>query len=318
MSLYSNSELQKYCYNRFMTTEDSMGRRQFLATLGRVALAVGFAGQALTESRENAEVANYRKLREFIDASISSNPDELGQATANFLGYVGRPGTPPPARPQVRWFHNAKTIPDVDDFIIKPEYDVVELDIRFNELEERLYVGHDRSDHSDIDPIDIYGRVVDASKHKTLKYDFKEPEAARRTIQAIDPDMPCVLNADLLENAGFGMTPQEFVDISEHLQNSLISIGIRGGGPSYNRKTISEFMQLAKNNPGREFILTANLISFMSSIDLLKEVLELPNTSLMMYRTADLLLTEAHVDSIIKNFDPAKRPGLLQGTYFDP
>ncbi len=301
-----------------MSNEDRMGRRQFLRTLGRTAVFVGFAGHALTESRENAEVANYRKLREFLDGSISSNSVELGHATSNFLGYLSDPDTPPLKRPQVRWFHNAKTIPDVDDFIIKPEYDVVELDIRFNELEERLYVGHDRSNHSDIDPIDIYGRVVEASKRKTLKYDFKEPEAARRTIQVIDPDMPCVLNADLLQNDDFGMTPQEFVDISEHLQNSLISIGIKGGGPSYTRKIISEFMQLAKNNPRREFILTANLISFMSSIDLLKEVLSLPNTSLMMYRTLDLLLTEAHVDWIIKNFDPIKRPGLLQGTYFDP
>lgn len=300
-----------------MSAESHIDRRQFLGKLVRAAAFVGVAGSALTESRQQIHAANYKKLREFLDGTASS-PVELGHATVNFLEYIKKaPDTPAPDRHQVRWFHNANTFPKIDVFIDKPEYDVAELDIRFNESEERLYVGHDRSDHSDMDPIDIYGRVVEASKRKTLKYDFKEPEAARRTIQAIDPEVPCVLNADLLDNDDFGMAPQEFVDLSEHLPKSLVSIGIKDGAYAYNRKIISEFIQLARNNPGREFILTANIINFMSALDLIKEVLELPNTSLMMYRTLDLLLTEEHVDSIKREFDPIKHSGLLQRTYFD-
>ncbi len=283
---------------------EMFSRRSFLRGVGYLVGIAAF-GLALPESRGLDREANRNELAEFLNRQIE-NPEVLGPYTANFLNHL-RLSQPS----EVRWAHNADSKKKINAFVLDQERHVAELDCRFDER-RGIYVSHKRDGKSDINPGEAYNLVATAQHPKVLKYDFKDAEAARNLIDSIDTSMPCVINADLFDNHRFGMSPQQFVDMSERLPNALISIGRKTDSGSID-DFVDQFIQLAADNPDKEFIMPAHIIDFLNNITELRRVLDVPNISLMIYRTSDYKLTQGHLNWIKKHFDDQLR----SRTFFD-
>ena len=283
-----------------------ISRRSFLKNAGLALLGTAVFGVALPESEGVTREANRNELREFLKRPLSGQ-EVLSPATAEFLSHLRLT-----KRSEVGWAHNADNRRRVDAFAKDQNRHVAELDCRFDE-KRGLYVSHDRGGKSDIDPTSAYEIVVSSSLPKSLKYDFKESEAIGKILESIeDPARSCILNADLFDNNRFGITPQQFVEMSEKFPNALISIGrkVESGNVE---DFVASFIKLATDNPGRDFIMPAHIFDFLSSIDELKKALEVPNISLMIYRTSNVQLTQGHLSWLIENFDDATRAR----TFFD-
>lgn len=287
-----------------MTAEIS--RMSFLKRAALAMVATTAFGIALPESEGLDREANRNELMEFLNKEIPGQ-EVLRPATAEFLSHLRL--TKPS---EVGWAHNANNRRRVNAFALDHKRHVAELDCRFDE-ERGLYVSHNKGGKSDIDPVSAYDIVISSPIPKSLKYDFKESEAIGRIIESIDdPKRSCILNADLFDNNRFGITPQQFVDMSEKLSNALISIGRKVESGSV-EDFVEQFMRLAAGNPDRDFIIPAHMIDFISNIDDLKKALELPNISLMIYRTSNFQLTQGHLNWLKENFDDATR----SRTFFD-
>lgn len=284
---------------------ERFSRRSFLKKVGLSIVSIAAFGLALPESRGLDREANRNELAEFLNRPIE-NPEVLRPHTANFIDHLRL--SQPSA---VRWAHNADSKKKIYTFILDQERHVAELDCRFDER-RGIYVSHKRGGKSDIKPGEAYDLASSAQHPKALKYDFKDSEAASNLIYSIDESTPCVINADLFDNPKFGISPQQFVDMSERLPNALISIGRKVDSGSI-EDFVDQFIQLAANNPDKEFIMPAHIIDFLNNITELRRVLDVSNISLMMYRTSDYKLTQGHLNWIKKHFDDQLR----SRTFFD-
>lgn len=283
-----------------MTAEIS--RRRFVTMAG-----VAAAGLLLPESEGLDRAGNRNELNQFL-----AQPFELTQplrdSVGNLLELVGKDKTS-----DLGFAHNANTLDRFERSIEDMRRQVVEIDCRIDG--EGPYIAHDKGGKSDIDPLTAYDIVVSSPYGKALKYDFKEADAIGGVLSSIDPDRPCILNADLFHNSGFNLTPEEFVGQSKKYENALLSIGKNGEFKDDEAVVdfVQQFIRLAKTNTRRDFILPAPLIGFMNYFEELKNVLALPNTHLMIYRTSDITLTQRHVNWVKESFSDDIRAR----TFFD-
>lgn len=289
-----------------MSAEQKLFSRRGALRLGLGAVGlVGFS-TLLTESRSAAEPADYGELREFLKRPLL-NPEVLGPNTSNLLAYIGLEH---PA--EVRWVHRANSLNKIEGFIASDVVNVAEVDCRYDERREALYISHDRDGKSDIDPKRIEELLIGSSKPKVIKFDYKDANAMRQSMSLIDPARPCVINADLFNNGRFDMDPNEYVELCSNLPAAIISIG-RKGRSSCTQEMLQAYIELVSNNPDREFTLPVNLIDFMNNPDLIRTFLDAPNTTLTVYRIPNYQLTRGHVNWIKQSVDD----GMRAKTFFD-